>query len=198
MSNFKDDDYVKEFICRTQMNYFMIQKLAGHNKNKEISCLKKIMFANEFEYQKCYEITQLINSFLGLLVFPKEKYFNFLSSKNNDFTHTSTLKKLTNKTYDENYENTYKENNCERNVIRHLRNAVCHRRLTIYPLTHNKSTEIQKIKFEDVSTQKGYEGEFSLIINIDDLEKIVLELNRCFLCPHLGKTDQCGQCGAKF
>lgn len=50
MSNFKDDDYVKEFICRTQMNYFMIQKLAGHNKNKEISCLKKIMFANEFEY----------------------------------------------------------------------------------------------------------------------------------------------------
>lgn len=41
MSNFKDDDYVKEFICRTQMNYFMIQKLAGHNKNKEISCLKK-------------------------------------------------------------------------------------------------------------------------------------------------------------
>lgn len=42
MSNFKDDDYVKEFICRTQMNYFMIQKLAGHNKNKEISCLKKL------------------------------------------------------------------------------------------------------------------------------------------------------------
>ena len=180
MSNFKDDDYVKEFICRTQMNYFMIQKLAGHNKNKEISCLKEIMFDNEFEYQKCYEVTQLINSFLGLLVFPKEKYFNFLSRKNNDFTHTPTLKKLTSKTYDENYESTYKENNCERNVIRHLRNAVCHKRLTIYPLTHNKSTEIQKIKFEDVSTQKGYEGKFSLIINIDDLEKILLELDQCF------------------
>lgn len=180
------------------MNYFMIQKLTGRNKEAKISYLKKVMFANEFEYQKCYEVTQLINSFLGLLVFPKEKYFNFLSRKNNDFTHTPTLKKLTNKTYNKNYESTYKENNCERNVIRHLRNAVCHRRLTIYPLTHNKSTEIQKIKFEDISTQKGYEGKFSLIINIDDLEKIVLELNRCFLCPHLGKTDQCEQCGAKF
>ena len=81
------------------------------------------------------------------LLLPAKKYFNFLSRKNNDFTHTSTLKKLTNKTYDENYENTYKENNCERNVIRHLRNAVWHRRLTIYPLTHNKSTEIQKTGF---------------------------------------------------
>ena len=42
MSNFKDDDYVKEFICRTQMNYFMIQKLAGHNKEAKISYLKKV------------------------------------------------------------------------------------------------------------------------------------------------------------
>lgn len=61
------------------MNYFMIQKLAGHNKEAKISYLKKVMSANEFEYQKCYEVTQLINSFLGLLVFPKEKYFNYLS-----------------------------------------------------------------------------------------------------------------------
>lgn len=75
MSNFKDDDYVKEFICRTQMNYFMIQKLAGHNKEAKISYLKKVMSANEFEYQKCYEVTQLINSFLGLLVFSKREIF---------------------------------------------------------------------------------------------------------------------------
>ena len=43
MSNFKDDDYVKEFICRTQMNYFMIQNLIGHDKETEISHLKEIM-----------------------------------------------------------------------------------------------------------------------------------------------------------
>ena len=59
----------------------MIQKLAGHNKEAKISYLKKVMTANEFEYQKCYEVTQLINSFLGLLVFPKEKYFNYLSNR---------------------------------------------------------------------------------------------------------------------
>lgn len=163
------------------MNYFMIQKLIGHDKETEISRLKEIMSTNEFECQNYYEVTQLINSFLGLLVFPKEKYFNSLSYKKNDFTHVSTLKNLANKSINEEYINTYKESRCERNVIRHLRNAVCHRRLTIYPLTHNKSTEIQKIQFEDVSTQKGYEGEFSLIINIDDLEKILLELNQCFL-----------------
>lgn len=163
------------------MNYFMIQKLIGHDKETEISRLKEIMSTNEFECQNYYEVTQLINSFLGLLVFPKEKYFNFLSYKKNDFTHVPTLKNLANKSINEEYINTYKENRCERNVIRHLRNAVCHRRLTIYPLTHNKSIEIQKIQFEDVSTQKGYEGEFSLIINIDDLEKILLELNQCFL-----------------
>ena len=181
MSNFKDDDYVKEFICRTDMNYFMIQKLAGHNKEAKISYLKKVMSANEFEYQKCYEVTQLINSFLGLLVFPKEKYFNYLSNRKNNFQNVPTLKRLTNKTYNENYKNTYKENNCERNVIKHLRNAVCHDRLMIHPLTHNASTEIKAIQFEDEDIREDHKGKFSLIINIDDLEKILLELDQCFL-----------------
>lgn len=198
MSNFKDDDYVKEFICRTQMNYFMIQKITGHNKETEISCLKEIMVANEFEYQKCYEVTQLINSFLGLLVFPKEQYFNSLSCKKNDFTHVLTLKSLVNKTTNKDYINTYDETICERNIVKHLRNAVCHNRLMIHSSEYVRSAEITSIQFEDEDVRDGHKGNFSLIINIGDLEKILLELNRCFLCPQLGKTYQCCKCGAKF
>lgn len=181
MSNFKDDDYVKEFICRTQINYFMIQNLIGHDKETEIIHLKEIMANNEFAYQKCYEVTQLINSFLGLLVFPKEKYFNFLSNRKNNFSNVPTLKRLTDKTYNKVYISTYRETRCERNVIKHLRNAVCHDRLMIHPLTHNASTEIKAIQFEDEDIREDHKGKFSLIINIDDLEKILLELDQCFL-----------------
>ena len=181
MSNFKDDDYVKEFICRTQMNYFRIQNLVGQNKEIEISYLKEIMSANEFEYQNYYEVTQLINSFLGLLVFPKEKYFNFLSNRKNNFSNVPTLKRLTDKTHNKDYISTYREIRCERNVIKHLRNAVCHDHLMIHPLTHSTSTEITAIQFEDENIKEGYKARFSLIIDINDLEKILLELDQCFL-----------------
>lgn len=180
MSNFKDDDYVKEFICRTQMNYFKIQNLVGYNKEAEISYLKEIMLANEFEYQNYYEVTQLINSFLGLLVFPKEKYFNFLSNRENDFQNVPTLKRVTDKTY-KGFISTYREIRCERTIIKHLRNAVCHDRLMIHPLNHNVSTEIQAIQFEDEDIRDGHGAKFSLIIDINDLEKILLELDQWFL-----------------
>lgn len=178
MSNFKDDDYVKEFICRTQMNYLRVQNFITHDNEKRISDLKQIMDYNEFEHQEYYEVTQLINSFLGLLVFPKEKYFKFLSGRENDFHNVPTLKKAIGK--DKGYKNTYNEDKCERNIIKHLRNAVCHDRLMIHPLSHNKSTEITAIQFDDMSI-KNLKYCFSLVIQIKDLETILFELSQYFV-----------------
>jgi hypothetical protein len=51
-------DVIKEFAIRTKENLIIIEKLANNND----------LGVN------AYEVTQLINSMLGLLVFPKEKY----------------------------------------------------------------------------------------------------------------------------
>ena len=50
----------------------------------------------------------------------------------------------------------------------------------IHPLTHNASTEIKAIQFEDEDIREDHKGKFSLIINIDDLEKILLEFRSMF------------------
>ena len=59
MSNFDLED---EFIARTQKNLIAIECL------KDISC-------------KVYEVTQLLNSMLGLLIFPKERFFEKIQNK---------------------------------------------------------------------------------------------------------------------
>jgi hypothetical protein len=52
-------DVIKEFAMRTKDNLIIIEDLS--KINSEVNA---------------YEVTQLINSMLGLLVFPKEKYIN--------------------------------------------------------------------------------------------------------------------------
>ncbi len=62
MSNFDLED---EFIARTQKNL------------KAIECLKQ-------KGGEVYEVTQLLNSMLGLLIFPKEKLYKKIQPKNWD------------------------------------------------------------------------------------------------------------------
>jgi len=82
MSNF---DLGDEFIARTQKNLIAIECL------KDISC-------------KVYEVTQLLNSMLGLLIFPKERFFEKIQNKrwdmmvkeewplpSEDYSHVSDL-----------------------------------------------------------------------------------------------------------
>ena len=62
MSNFDLED---EFIARTQKNL------------RAIECLKE-------KGGEVYEVTQLLNSMLGLLIFPKEKLYKKIQPKNWD------------------------------------------------------------------------------------------------------------------
>jgi len=116
MSNF---DLGDEFIARTQKNLIAIECL------KDISC-------------KVYEVTQLLNSMLGLLIFPKERrLYEKIQPKSwdtmveegwplpsGDNAHVSDLEEL----------------------IRHMRNAVAHCK---FNLTTDHD-EISSIEFRDI------------------------------------------------
>ena len=114
MSNF---DLGDEFIARTQKNLIAIECL------KDISC-------------KVYEVTQLLNSMLGLLIFPKERFFEKIQNKrwdmmvkeewplpSEDYSHVSDLKQL----------------------ITNMRNAVAHCNIELIP----EHGEIISIEFRD-------------------------------------------------
>ena len=117
MSNF---DLGDEFIARTQKNLIAIECL------KDISC-------------KVYEVTQLLNSMLGLLIFPKERrLYEKIQNKrwdmmvkeewplpSEDYSHVSDLKQL----------------------ITNMRNAVAHCNFEI--ITEND--EISSIEFRNFS-----------------------------------------------
>ncbi len=181
MSGFNDPEYVKEFICRTQMNYFMIQEFTGKSKQKEIENLISYMHQHDYKVELPYEVTQLINCFLGMLVFPKEEYFNKLSWQRGNFNTVPSLGEYVKKlkaTKDVDYKNTYKENLCEQKIIIHMRNAVCHDRLSIYPLSRSEPVEISHICFKD-KDDKGHT--FSLVLPIDLLEEVLLQLNAYLL-----------------
>ncbi len=52
------EDVIADFATRTKKNLELIRRLQAEDPESEI-----------------YEVTQLVNSMLGLLVFPKERYF---------------------------------------------------------------------------------------------------------------------------
>jgi len=112
MSNFDLED---EFIARTQKNL------------RAIECLKE-------KGGEVYEVTQLLNSMLGLLIFPKEKLYKKIQPKNwdmmvkegwplpsGDNAHVSNLKQL----------------------VRNMRNAVAHFNIELV----NDGNEIIGIRF---------------------------------------------------
>ena len=115
MSNFDLED---EFIARTQKNL------------RAIECLKE-------KGGEVYEVTQLLNSMLGLLIFPKERLFEKIKNKSwdtmveegwplpsGDNAHVSDLKQL----------------------IKNMRNAVAHCK---FNLTTDHD-EISSIEFRDI------------------------------------------------
>ncbi len=55
-------DLVRDFIERTKANLVLVRSAVNTG-------------------QKAYEVTQLINSMLGLLVFPKEEFYNEIPNK---------------------------------------------------------------------------------------------------------------------
>lgn len=211
MSSFKHPIFIKEFALRTKMNYLKLERERLNNTDSkylklendmEINMLEKTFYNNGFANDGIFEITQLINSLIGLLVFPQQEYYKTIFS-NNSFERLPNLKMyIENKKYynsDHKYLNTYREKKKENNrlyvltddekvtpanILRHMRNSVCHERVMIYPEALNGSKDIQVLNFRDEGKCRLYydrkveiEEEFQISIMVEDLKDILFEIS---------------------
>jgi hypothetical protein len=119
------------------------------------------VYQAQFELENCdfkYEITQLINSLLGLVIFLKESQIHF---ENND----ESLKLFMRKNDPEIW--SYSEEHCFKNYFRHLRNSIAHKRIEIIP---NEKNEIYELVFND---KNGKNGEFKLKLSINSIRELI-------------------------
>lgn len=93
-----------------------------------------------------YEVTQLINSLLGLLILPNEE--RYVKIENSDIS-SATLSYIQQKTTLCLDKNMQKEDNSLKNIVRHLRNSACHFRIKFCG-----NNEIEKIRFQDFDKDK--------------------------------------------
>lgn len=120
------EDLVRDFAARTIDNY------------KRIS-------------NEPYEVTQLINSAVGLLVIPQQKHYNKISDKLVSEELLDKMKQCVES-------NSYKKALNLQQIARHLRNSIAHARMSFKG--REKGTgkkEIESVVFED---ENEYSGEY--------------------------------------
>lgn len=186
------DDFVMDFARRTKTNLEFIKNEVMRQKENGIK---------EGEIS-VFEATQLINSFVGFLIFPKQRYFYNLDS-NVEFRLERTVgifEKIRNNPQEYQYSSTYwkfdtnlrnydmneYEELTAKNLILHLRNAIGHERLSVFPVNSATTEKIEGFTFKDQKKYAGEWMEFSIMIPIDDLEELIYGM--CdLLLAHTGR-----------
>lgn len=141
MSGISNDNKYKEFIKRTQTNLKIIEKI---HSNPNI-------------YYEVFEVTQLVNSMLGLLIFPYSEYLRTnkdgdtsvkLIDESNELQFKRLFKrcKITSSYpfWDNRNQVCEKEISFPHLIIKHIRNACAH-----FNVEFNGEKEITAITFTD-------------------------------------------------
>lgn len=128
------DNVMSEYIDRTIENLRIIEETTSK--------------------QGSYEVTQLINSFVGLLILPKEKIFDGIDDS---YVSDETLNQL------KKYICCSKEEKNLKNIIRHLRNGVAH-----FNMKFSGSGRIEEIEIKDREN-------FKATFDIKFLKSFILE-----------------------
>ena len=141
------------------------------------------MDSKGYAVEEYYEITDLINSLIGLLIFPEQACFKYITDNEEEMEDVfPNLYKCIKRT---DYKNTYKDNgrkerNSPRRIIKHMKNALSHQRVMIIPQYGriNDDNVITAITFNDqMSSNEGKEKyTFSLTVDVCDLENVVMEI----------------------
>ena len=137
-------EFVKDFVTRTRENYAWVKKGP-------------------------YEVTQLINSAIGLLFIPKENM-----CITDDLVDAALLKQMTACVNT----NTYPGTLNLYQLIKHLRNGIAHDRMEFHPVKPNikdRPLKNEYIIIRDKDKDNNYEFEIELTIDI--LEKFFIEFS---------------------
>lgn len=112
-----------------------------------------------------YEITLMINSFVGLLILPHEEWFNqlpndliSLSDWGIDVTHINKIK------------NKYDDKKSVKAVVNHLRNSVSHYNFIAF---ENINEEISYIQFKDYTDKSKTIETFDAKIPVENIIKFL-------------------------
>ena len=181
MSAYPENMFVEAFAERTKENLRFIEDKVKEEKNEGKS-------SDEISI---YETTQLINSLIGLLVFPKEEYFDLLESNTtfNDEEASNIFHKYLENSGKYTYISTYmtrdrsqvnndpklipvkKEDFTVKFLVRRLRNAVSHNGMKIIPEVPQVGKDIEYIIFLDKGMKKiQYTKEVKKTLNNRDIE----------------------------
>ena len=174
MSCYNYTHFIKEFADRTTENLRIIESFSYKPEKKEV--------------------TQLINSLLGLLVVPSERYKEESSEKEREENSLRVcspemyrnIKKLIaqlkkeKKLYND-YGYARKYPVCD--FIHHLRNAVCHsgnKTLIFTPIEENK--EIETVIFYDTYTNpSGKMYEFCVELTVEQIRNLIAEISKMYI-----------------
>lgn len=192
MAAYSTDDYEFSFAQRTIKNLEFIQARVEEEKNKG----KK-----DHEIKDVFEVTQLINSFVGLLIIPRQKCFKYLPD-DASFLEGSEAQKLLKKIKSDplKCEDTYRKmvRNPEKGkwvktdefeeitpkiLALRLRNAVSHDHLIIQPLSPGKKGVITGIEFSDkpMRVREARPEYFRLLLSVEETEILVKALSELLL-----------------
>lgn len=156
MSGYNTEFFVSDFSERTQINYKKILNSTDSNR---------------------YEITQLINSLLGLVVIPSEAYFKKAGNIGSIKMCKEEVQKI-----DSIVQKCIKEKRyyCDYGTlsaiqfIKHIRNSVAHggnKGLMFYPLPEGDEKRIEYVIFYDEDTEK--QKKFCAKMKIKELREFV-------------------------
>jgi hypothetical protein len=112
-------------------------------------------------------VTQLVNSLLGFVVFVKEEGVSFESINLSDINSIPIIEW----SYCDRNGGKMEEKNFK-NFLRHIRNAIAHKKLTIKSAD---TKEISSVTFKDENKQNKFEVELS----IDEIKNLVAKLSKC-------------------
>lgn len=137
--------FVREYIDRTKWNYDLMKRLNGS-----------------------FEVTELINSMVGLLIIPKEQY---LSQVTNNLIDQGLLNKMIQCIRKDDYSDS-----TLKGIVKHMRNAVAHGRIEFCaekPPLNEAPLIIHSVIFKDQDDIKRPSKYFEIEINADLLEEFL-------------------------
>lgn len=163
--------FEKEFAKRTLANLRFIDEEVAHRKELGI---------DDRDIHDVFEVTQLINSFVGMIILPKESFYRrlrgysrFLSPEANQLLNNLTNDRIKyESTYTFEYNgNTVREQLTPKTLSRHFRNAIAHNNLEILPRNYTNEGKVEGFIFRD---NNDYGERFKLELTIDEI-RILLE-----------------------
>lgn len=199
MSFYDTNDFVYSFAKRTLMNLEFIEQNVESQKARGVP-IPEI---------KIFEVTQLVNSFLGLLILPKEAHFLFIEGSDS-FPDGSQSQEVFEMLVKQRMFTLAVTNSVTGELVHikltpkllvlKLRNSVAHNRFDVRPEKHDDTGEIEGFVFKDAGTNTGYIDEehgfifckdgtqfrmsFRLEINIEQLKILLMGLCNLLLSQY--------------